>query len=188
MLIKIDFKEFKKLYKNHIVKDFPSTERPSFLGFRKRILKHKESVYIYEEEGQEKAYIILKEHDGYIFISFFAVYEEYRGEGIGTKALKELEEKLRDKKGIVIEVENLKYANSKEEKEMQKRRIKFYERLGFKIVTGLEVYLIAEYNIMIKAEEKIDVNKAKMLMEDYYSSFLNKAIKKVLKFRINENI
>ena len=39
MLRKIDFKEFKKLYKNHIIKDFPPNERPSLWGFKKRILK-----------------------------------------------------------------------------------------------------------------------------------------------------
>ena len=186
MLRKIDFKEFKKIYKNHIIKDFPPNERPSLWGFKKRILKQNESVYIYEEEEQEKAYIILKEHCGYIFISFFAVYEEYRGEGIGTKAIKELEENMKNKKGMVIEVENPKYAKNEEEEKLQKRRIKFYERLGFEIVEKLEVNLVAEYKIMIKGEEEIDATKTKELMKNYYYSFSVPKIDKILKFRIEE--
>lgn len=186
MLRKIDFKEFKKLYKNHIIKDFPENERPSFWGFKKRILKQNESVYIYEEKSNDKAYIILKQLDRYIFISFFAVYEEYRGEGIGTKALKELEENIENKKGIVIEVENPKYAKNEEEEKLQKRRIKFYERLGFKKIEKLEVSLVVEYKIMIKAEKKIDAIKTKELMKNYYYSFSVPKIDKILKFRIEE--
>ena len=186
MLRKIDFKEFKKLYKNHILKDFPQNERPSFWGFKKRILKQDENVYIYEDNSKEKAYIIFKELEGYIFISFFAVYEEYRGEGIGTKTIKELEQNLKNKKGIVIEVENPKYAKNEEEEKLQKRRIKFYERLGFKLVEKLEVSLIAEYKIMIKGNEEINAKKTKELMEKYYHSFLNPKIEKILKFRIEE--
>ena len=40
MLRKIKFKEFKDLYRKHIVKDFPSSERPNLEGFRKRMLKY----------------------------------------------------------------------------------------------------------------------------------------------------
>ena len=70
MLIKIDFKEFKKLYKNHIVKDFPSTERPSFLGFRKRILKHKESVYIRRRGTRKSIYHIKRT----LWIYFYFIF------------------------------------------------------------------------------------------------------------------
>ena len=45
MLKKIkNFKDFKYLYRKHIVKDFPKEERPNLKGFRKRILKYKEEA------------------------------------------------------------------------------------------------------------------------------------------------
>ena len=69
---------------------------------------------------------------------------------------------------------------------MQKRRIKFYERLGFEIVEKLEVNLVAEYKIMIKGEEEIDATKTKELMKNYYHSFSVPKIDKILKFRIKE--
>ena len=69
---------------------------------------------------------------------------------------------------------------------MQKRRIKFYERLGFEIVEKLEVNLVAEYKIMIKGEEEIDATKTKELMKNYYYSFSVPKIDKILKFRIEE--
>lgn len=93
---------------------------------------------------------------------------------------------MKNKKGMVIEVENPKYAKNEEEEKLQKRRIKFYERLGFEIVEKLEVNLVAEYKIMIKGEEEIDATKTKELMKNYYYSFSVPKIDKILKFRIEE--
>ena len=104
MLRKIKFKEFKDLYRKHIVKDFPSSERPNLEGFRKRMLKYNEETYIYEEEGIERGYCIIDQIQEYVLVAFLAVYEGNRGKGIGTKILKELEEKYSNKKGILLEV------------------------------------------------------------------------------------
>ena len=84
MLKKADLKKFKEIYRKHIVKDFPREERRSLNKFKKRITRGKEEVYMYLENGQEKAYTIIAVLDNYIMVSFLAVFEEYRGEGIGT--------------------------------------------------------------------------------------------------------
>ena len=60
MLRKIKFKEFKDLYRKHIVKDFPKDERPNLKRFRKRMLEKKEETYIFEEEGIAMGYCIIK--------------------------------------------------------------------------------------------------------------------------------
>ena len=112
MLEKIKFKEFKRLYRTRMVQDFPSNERPKLQGFRKRMLKYNEEVFIYSEDNKEKAYLIVDElEENYILISFLAVYKEYRGQGIGSKLLKEIREKYQNKKAILLEVENPEYAN-----------------------------------------------------------------------------
>ena len=82
MLRKIKFKEFKDLFRKHIVKDFPSSERPNLEGFRKRMLKYNEETYIYEEDGVERGYCIIDQIQEYVLVAFLAVYEGNRGKGI----------------------------------------------------------------------------------------------------------
>ena len=70
MIKKIGLKKFKVLYRKHIVKDFPRAERTTLNKFKKRIIRGQEVVYVYEEEGKEKAYIIIANLDNYVLISF----------------------------------------------------------------------------------------------------------------------
>ena len=71
MLKKIGLKEFKDLYRKHIIRDFPREERSSLNNFKKRIICKNEEVYIYMENGYEKAYIIIANlNNNYILISF----------------------------------------------------------------------------------------------------------------------
>ena len=146
MLRKIKFKEFKNLYRKHIIKDFPKSERPNLEGFRKRMLKYNEETFIYEEQGVERGYCIIDQIQDYVLV----VYEGNRGKGIGTKILKELEEKYSNKKGILLEVEDPDFAKNKNEKRIQERRISFYEISNFKILENLKIELFMfNFNIII---------------------------------------
>lgn len=177
MLKKIKFKEFKDLYRKHIVQDFPSSERPNLEGFRRRIIKYNEQVFIYEENEIEKGYCIIADLDEYILVSFLAVYKETRGQGIGTKILKEIEEKYSNKKGIILEVENPEFAENEKEKNIQEKRIKFYQKSNFKIVPNLNVKLfMVNFKIMIYQKEKQEINIQEVIdkMKEYYSKIINK--------------
>jgi ribosomal protein S18 acetylase RimI-like enzyme len=65
------------------------------------------------------------EFDNFDFIEHFAVRKELRSQGVGTKLLAEF---MNNRKNIIIEVERPK-------SEEQYMRIKFYERMGFKLNT-----------------------------------------------------
>ena len=177
MLRKIKFKEFKDLYRKHIVKDFPSSERPNLEGFRKRMLKYNEEIFIYEEEGIERGYCIIDQIQEYVLVAFFAVYEGNRGKGIGTKILKELEEKYSNKKGILLEVEDPGFAKNENEKSIQERRIRFYERANFQVVENLKVELyMVNFNVMIRniAGTPIEVRKVEKVMKQFYYTITDK--------------
>lgn len=177
MLRKIKFKEFKELYRKHIIQDFPSSERPNLEGFRRRIVKHNEQVFIYEENETEKGYCIIDDLNEYILVSFLAVYKETRGQGIGTKILKEIEEKYSNKKGIILEVENPEFAENEKEKNIQEKRIKFYQNSNFEIVPSLNVKLfMVNFKIMIYQKEKKEINTREVIdkIKEYYSKILNK--------------
>lgn len=189
MLRKIEFKGFKDLYRKHIVQDFPSSERPNLEGFRRRILKHNEQVFIYEENETEKGYCIIDDLNEYILVSFLAVYKETRGQGIGTKILKEIEEKYSNKKGIILEVENPEFAENEKEKNIQEKRIKFYQNSNFEIVPNLNVKLfMVNFKIMIYQKENKEINTQEVIdrINGYYSKIIDKKRLSYIEFEITE--
>ena len=189
MLRKIKFKEFKSLYRKHIIQDFPSSERPNLEGFRRRMLKYNEQTYIFEENETEKGYIIIADLEEYVLVSFLAVYKETRGQGIGTKILKEITEKYSNKKGIILEVENPDFEEDEKEKNIQQKRIKFYEKSNFEIIPNLNVKLyMVNFKIMIYKQEKQEINKQEIINElnKYYSKIAKKKNKEYIKFETKE--
>lgn len=177
MLRKIKFKEFKNLYRKHIIKDFPKSERPNLEGFRKRMLKYNEETFIYEEQGVERGYCIINQIQDYVLVAYLAVYEGNRGKGIGTKILKELEEKYSNKKGILLEVEDPDFAKNKNEKSIQERRISFYERANFKILENLKIELfMVNFNIMIRhiTSASTEISEVEKVLGQFYSRITDK--------------
>ncbi len=188
MLKKINLKEFKELYRKHIVKDFQRAERTTLNRFKKRVTRGQEEVYVYEEAEKEKAYIIIAVLNNYIMVSFLAVFKEFRGEGIGTKILKEIKDKFSNKKDILLEVEDPKY--SKSEKEIRQRRIKFYERSNYNIVENIQIKLHSTiFNIMILNinDKKIDKQEIAKELNNFYTNIFRR-YDKTLSFKIIENI
>ena len=177
-------------HRKHIVKDFPRAERTTLNKFKKRITRGQEVVYVYEEAGKEKAYTIIVVLNNYVMVSFLAVFEQYRGEGIGTKLLKEIEDNFSNKKGILLEVENPEYSTSQDEKEIRQMRIKFYERSNYNIVDGLEISLHSTmFNIMMLNINNTKINEKEISKElnDFYTNIFRR-YDKTLSFKIIENI
>ncbi len=185
MLKKLKIQQFKELYRKHIMQDFPKTERPNLKGFRRRILKYNEKVFIYEEETIEKGYCLVSEIGEYVLVTFLAVYKENRGQGIGTKILKELKEKYNNKKGILLEVENPDFAENEEEKSMQLKRIKFYEKSEFEIVPKLNAKLFfVNFKIMIYHQKNQEIKRDEIIdkLKEYYRRNVGKKGLKFIEF------
>ncbi|NLL80210.1 MAG: hypothetical protein GX234_10600 [Clostridiales bacterium] len=65
-------------------------------------------------------------------LDYYAVLPQYRNDGIGGLGLSLLQKQFTDTSGIYIESENPAYAHTDAEREIQNRRIGFYERNGAK--------------------------------------------------------
>lgn len=184
MLRKIKFKEFKKLYRKHIIRDFPKNERPNLERFRKRILENKEEVYIFEEEDAEKGYTLIVKLENYIFVDFLATYKESRGQGIGTKILKELKEKYPDC-NIILEVEDPEFARDEKEKTIREKRIKFYEKSNFKIIKELQIKYsdLVIFKLMIFSVKAQNIEEIHDKMKKIYNKVLNKKILKKIEVK-----
>ncbi len=127
-----DFEEIYSLVRTTFPKEecypydyhYKALMRPSFFG-RKLVLDNK-----------IKAFVTGFQQKNYLFLDYFAVDKNLRGQGIGGKFLKKVIESVQCP--VILEVEL-------PETEMAKRRIVFYERLGFQLNTyPYRMPLIAE--------------------------------------------
>jgi len=102
---------------------FPETERRAFSLVR-GLLKENSlfSMNALQRDGQYAGFITAWQLDGFTYVEHFAIDESARNGGIGGKAMKQFMDLC--EKPIVLEVEI-------PVDEMSKRRIGFYERLGF---------------------------------------------------------
>lgn len=101
---------------------FPEVERRSYEGQKALLQLPHYHLYIQKKEGRIQAFVSIWEYADFIFIEHLAVASSYRNLGIGVKLL--LEVIKRYCKDAVLEVE-LPHTS------IAKRRISFYERLGF---------------------------------------------------------
>lgn len=116
-------KEFEKAWKIY-ESSFPSDERRDLDGLSKNFKNRIYNFYSVYEKG-----LLIGILDGWVFDSFkfiehLAIKQKLREKGLGTGLLKKIIKE--NKKLIIGEVE-------KPETEIAKRRIKFWEKAGFKL-------------------------------------------------------
>ncbi len=131
MLEEISLEKAKQIYKEHIKKDFASNEIKPYWLYKKLLKEKTDRFYMYKEDMIEKGYIICSNEKDYVLITHLAVFREYRGSGVGTKMIQAIQNQFLKDKAWIVEVETEKQAHSKEEMLNIKRRIHFYEKLGF---------------------------------------------------------
>lgn len=100
---------------------FPIEEMKSQAHMR-ALLKDKPDLYK-KDEGP-KHIVTYAEFDDFIFVDYLLVSKEARGEGLGSKIIKRLQDKG---KPLILEVEPLSYEDTD-----TRKRHRFYERHGFK--------------------------------------------------------
>lgn len=104
------------------VDSFPPEERRDFALIKDLILTDVFTAYALLCDSQYVGFITIWQLDDFTYVEHFAIDESARNGGIGGKVLKQF---LTDwDKPIVLEVEL-------PVEEMSKRRVGFYERLGF---------------------------------------------------------
>ena len=76
------------------------------------------------------AYFSCTENGKYALLDYFAVKKDLRGTGIGSKTFPLLRTEMKDRDGLLLEVESVESAEAEEEVNIRRRRIAFYERCG----------------------------------------------------------
>ena len=126
--VKIDDEKALSFIKRVYEESFPYDERREFDEIKRFIREKPEfkMTAIYAEETLV-GFLSFWEWEHFIYVEYFAVDSKWRGSGYGADALKYF--LSRTSKPVVLEVE-------KPEDDFSRRRIGFYERLGFKLWPG----------------------------------------------------
>jgi len=126
-----DYASFLKLYNG----SFPENERRIYDGVAhfSDFVKEKNGKFrvlvIDDEEGHFIGFLSYWTFDGYVYVEHFAVDPEQRGKNIGGRLLSYLLDAV--SADVVLEVE-------KPDTPVAARRIRFYERCGFKLRDDIE--------------------------------------------------
>lgn len=149
---KLSLTEMKSLYTERMKQDFPPDElRPFHSIARLTDAGAYTSFGCFEEGPAAYATFATAAQGTAVLLDYFAVDASRRGQGIGSRSLARLGEKMRGGSAsfFMIEVESLESAKTPEQTEERTRRIRFYEGCGC-VATGVYSWLFGvEYRILI---------------------------------------
>jgi hypothetical protein len=115
--------KFSSVYKR-LIDAFPYEERRDERDEKKCFLKSQFNFCEIIDDGESVGLIVFWVFSKFLFVEHIAINKEIRSKGYGSKTFELL--KTQYNLPIILEAES-------PETEMQKKRIKFYENLGFKI-------------------------------------------------------
>ena len=186
-LKQVDIKEFKnKLYDNYL-EIFPKDERKPFSLIKKTYKKKITTILEILKDNEIVGFMIFNQikTNGYIQLDYFAIFDEYRGKGIGSASLKLLSEEYKNSKGIFIEIEKIGLGKTIEENEVREKRRCFYEKLEFrKLKFDLElfkvIYMPYIYSNTNETDEVI-INEIFDIYKSICGVFMTKKFCKIIK-------
>ncbi len=152
----VEAAEYRALY-DHMKRDFPRDERPPYFAVHRSLALGVYSALFFTKDGRDVGYAIATAPDGfgYALLNFFAMLPDARGQGCGSQALGILMERFKDR-AMVLEVESPDGARDEAERGTRERRIRFYERAGFRTIPTARARLFGvDMRIMMNTEQPV---------------------------------
>lgn len=184
--------EICKIYKEHLIYDFPVEEQKPLELILERVKKEEYLCYAMLEEEQIVAYAFFAKakETTCILMDYLAVCRTVRSKGYGSKFLGLLTQELKKYDGILFEVESGRSAKGKEELQVCKKRMDFYQKNGLrftKVSTELfGVDLVVMYLVLQKELEDSVLYQA---MADIYQYLYDEETRKAkVLIRLNKEI
>lgn len=129
---------------------FPPSERKPFSMIMKKQAEGTMEILCIEEENAFLGLAIFAYNKDIVLLDYFAISDEIRGQGTGSKAIKALQ-KIYAGKRLVLEIESTKV--SCEDLTMREHRKAFYLRNGLHIMDFDVNYFGIEMEILSNAEQ-----------------------------------
>lgn len=180
--------ELKDFYPR-IKSDFAAGEYPPMDVLYNHLQEGRQEGFVLSDGTGDLAYSFCAanpDHE-YILITLLAVFQQYRGMGIGSTFLNELHKKFVNERAIIVEVEKPEEARTVEERDKRLHRIAFYEKEGYRMIKGLD-YTIWDIPLHLMAFSSNDgdaINKEiKQIMHQIYFGLLGKQFIHKMQFRV----
>lgn len=166
---------FDEIYKI-MSESFPNSEIRSYEMQKALLDRNDYSIKTYTQDGVVLGFCAYYQFEEFLFIENLACTSQSRGLGIGSKLVRELLDEA-NQRLVLLEVEIPR-------SETEKRRVKFYERLGFYInphyhfmpplnefTAGMELKIMSSYKMLTEEEQqsfrRILNTKVYQVDEDY---------------------
>lgn len=145
---KLRLEETEAIYRAYIGKHFPQDEIKPFKHIRRMWQEGSyQALGLYEitdlcpEKLAGYAFFALGDHADMLLLDYYAILEEYRCQGLGGKFLLDMQESFQDYEGMLIETEDVDYAQSEKQRQERLKRDRFYMQNGAtKTGVSCEVY------------------------------------------------
>lgn len=152
---KLEKEEIVKIYQEQMRVDFPKSE----LKPLNRILNlYDQELYIVygliiEERILGYAFLVMTQKRDWVLLDYFAIHSQNRGIGLGSSFLTMVMSELKKAKtkAILIEIEHIEGANSKEEERIRIKRRTFYLENGIREVSACATIYGNEYEILYQS-------------------------------------
>ena len=183
----IDILEFRKEVYKHYKKLFPPRERKPYIVIKRLYKRGILKLYKIIDENQFVGFLITSSirNNGCLKLDYFAILPQYQSKGYGGQVIKKLKEISKDYYGIFIEVEKIGLGRDEEENKIREKRIKFYERNGFKKLNfEMEVFNVIFSSYILFTNDTI---KNEKVLEDvkklYLAEFGGKKFNKYIEIK-----
>ena len=185
LITKVGLEKAVEIFKNKVMNDFLEDEIPPLFVFEKCIKEGTLECYMYEHDGEESGYIVTRKRDDLVFLLVLAIDKKMRGKGLGNAMIEEFKESVKDRKVILLEAENPEATDDEKEIVNRKKRISFYEKLGFKVTENLKYLLVGiDYKILYyfldDSGKTIETKTAIEYMDKLYEGILRDKTKLVM--------
>ena len=115
---KLNLDEIREIYNAYMHEAFPPSELRPFASMEMLYNKNCYPCYGFYDETDSLcayAYFSCTENGKYALLDYFAVRKDLRGMGIGSKTFPLLRTEMKDRDGLLLEVESVESAEAEEE-------------------------------------------------------------------------
>lgn len=185
-LKQLTLEEVRSIYHAYLLSDFPPAEVKPMSRIEEMWNHGIYGAYgLYEkEELAGYALFVIPPEGNVILLDYFAICSDKRCGGYGSKFLKLLAENIKDRQGILLEVENPEFAIDEESKTLMERRIGFYERNGLNLTDVSSCLFTVEYRTMILLfNNDLELDHRKELNGIYHAMFPQEVYEKHVEIR-----
>lgn len=175
-LIKAETHEEKEAVRKLYLKAFPEEERKPFgLLIKSQSQGTADILYIEDDNGEFAGLGIPAIYNDIVILVFFAIADNKRNGGYGSKALNMIIEKYKDKK-FILEIEDTSI--SAPNKDQRLKRKNFYIKNGL-INTGVKVSIMGVKMEVMSNTPGINFDEYKNVYKNAFGSEISDKIKKV---------